>query len=127
MIGEVQSLSEQVAGLTASLQTSDSSKASHAAEIETLRSRLDEQIAKLASASHEGSLADVQAELGKANDRINILEKEVEGEKTKQGESEKEHEDLLVLLEELSQKRKRDRAKMKDAQLDVSEDEEGDE
>lgn len=44
----------------------------------------------------------------------------------KKKEQEKEQEDLLVFLEELSEKRKRDKAKMRTAGLDVSEDE-GDE
>lgn len=42
-------------------------------------------------------------------------------------EAEKEQEDLLVFLEELSSKRKRDKAKMKEAGMEVSEDEGGDE
>lgn len=56
------------------------------------------------------------------------LEKQItEGEK-KRKESEKEQEDLLVLLDELSTKRRKDRASMRGAGLEVSEDEdEGDE
>jgi len=128
LIGEVQSLSEQVATLTTSLQTSDSGKAYHVTELGTLRTQLDEEKAKIAaSTAVEGVLADVRAELGKASELASELEKELEQEKVKLGEQEKEHEDLLVLLEELSQKRKRDRTKMKDAGLSVSdaEDEEG--
>jgi len=128
LIGEVQSLSEQVATLTTSLQTSDWGKAYHVTELGTLRTQLDEEKAKIAaSTAVEGVLADVRAELGKASERASELEKELEQEKVKLGEQEKEHEDLLVLLEELSQKRKRDRTKMKDAGLSVSdaEDEEG--
>ena len=41
----------------------------------------------------------------------------------KKGEVEKEQEDLLVFLEELSTKRRRDKEKMKQAGLDVSDDE----
>lgn len=97
-------------------------------ELGTLRTQLDEEKAKIAaSTAVEGVLADVRAELGKAGERASELEKELEQEKVKLGEQEKEHEDLLVLLEELSQKRKRDRTKLKDAGLSVSdaEDEEG--
>ena len=54
------------------------------------------------------------------------LKKELEGERGKREEGEKEHEDLLVLLEELSQKRKRDKEKMKTGGMDVSEGEEDD-
>jgi hypothetical protein len=46
-------------------------------------------------------------------------------EKTK--EVEKEQEDLLVLLDEISVKRKRDKEAMRAANLEVSEDEGGDE
>ena len=41
----------------------------------------------------------------------------------KKGEAEKEQEDLLVFLEELSTKRRRDKEKMKQAGLEVSDDE----
>lgn len=43
------------------------------------------------------------------------------------GENEKEHEDLLVLLEEMSEKRKKDRERIKALGGEVSEDEEEDE
>ncbi|KAI9639252.1 uncharacterized protein MKK02DRAFT_39548 [Dioszegia hungarica] len=59
--------------------------------------------------------------------RIEELEKELEGVKGKMGENEKEHEDLLVLLEEMSEKRKKDRERIKALGGEVSEDEEEDE
>lgn len=40
---------------------------------------------------------------------------------------EKEQEDLLVLLDEMSSKRKKDKARLREAGLDVSEDEAEDE
>ena len=46
--------------------------------------------------------------------------------KERKDEQEKEHEDLLVYLEEVSEKRRRDKAAMRTAGLDVSEDEGGD-
>lgn len=46
---------------------------------------------------------------------------------TKHGEDEKEQEDLLVLLEELSSKRRKDKVRLKEAGLEVSDEEEGDE
>ena len=51
---------------------------------------------------------------------------ELAAEKTKRAEVEKEQEDLLVLLDELSDKRKRDKQKMKDAGWEVSDDDEDD-
>ena len=50
--------------------------------------------------------------------------KETEGEKR---DVEKEQEDLLVLLDEMSTKRRRDKARMREVGLDVSEDEVEDE
>ena len=183
LVSEVQSLSEQVATLSTSLQTSDATRSTHASDLETLRQshasdlekiqkELEAEKDKLAtSASDSSALSDVRSELGKAHARIQELEKERDGlkkaaetadtggggkkgkkadtsqadkradaaekkakdlekelgeEKTKREEGEKEHEDLLVLLEELSQKRKRDKARMKEKGLDVSEGEEDD-
>lgn len=47
----------------------------------------------------------------------------VQGEKE---EIEKEQDDLLVLLEDLSTRRKSDKARMRDAQLEVSSDDDDD-
>ena len=57
----------------------------------------------------------------KVNESTGELDK-VRAQKT---EAEKEQEDLLVFLEELSSKRKRDKAKMKEAGMEVSEGEGG--
>jgi hypothetical protein len=103
---------------------------------------------------HSAELEGVRAELGKAKARIEILEpletrvgeleglvssgesekarvetleKELEEERTKRQEGEKEHEDLLVLLDELSSKRRKDKARMKEKDMEVSEGEEDDE
>ena len=117
----MQSLSEQVASLTTSLQSSDSVKFSLATEVETLRKHLEDERAKIVeSASSSEAMSSISAELDKANGRIVDLDQDLQGEKVKQGEQEKEHEDLLVLLEELSQKRRRDRTRLKDAGLSVS-------
>ena len=47
--------------------------------------------------------------------------------KEKQKDLEKEQEDLLVLLDEVTTKRQRDKTRLKEAGLDVSEDEAEDE
>jgi chromosome segregation ATPase len=166
-------LSEQLAALSTSLQTADSAKSSHAAELEALHAQLEAERTKLASSANDiSALADLRTELGKTKshaedleeklrvsiesesglrDRIAAMEKELEtargppvGKKLKakveqlekevgkvqdlekELEEEKKHEDLLVLLEELSQKRKRDKAKMKEKGMEVSEGEEDD-
>ena len=51
----------------------------------------------------------------------------IEEEKQKRADAEKEQEDLLVLLNELSKKRKADKARLRDAGLEVSEDEDAEE
>jgi hypothetical protein len=55
--------------------------------------------------------------------KVGELEKQMKVSEEKKKEAEKEQEDLLVLLEELSTKRKRDKAKMREKSLEVSEDE----
>lgn len=55
------------------------------------------------------------------------MEVELQESNEKRKDVEKEQEDLLVFLEELSGKRRRDKQKMRDAGLDVSEDEGEDE
>jgi len=51
------------------------------------------------------------------------LEAALEAERAKRAEVEKEQEDLLVLLDELSGKRKKDKERMKEQGMEVSEDE----
>ena len=62
-------------------------------------------------------------------DQVASLSAELAAERSKESEAEKEQEDLLVLLDELSTKRSRDKGRMREAGLEVSEDEgeEGDE
>ena len=51
------------------------------------------------------------------------MEAAVEAERAKRAEVEKEQEDLLVLLDELSGKRTRDKERMRERGMEVSEDE----
>jgi hypothetical protein len=51
------------------------------------------------------------------------LDAALEAERTKRAEVEKEQEDLLVLLDELSGKRAKDKQRMKEQGMEVSEDE----
>ena len=55
------------------------------------------------------------------------LEVALDAERTKRTEVEKEQEDLLVLLDELSNKRTRDKQRMKEQGMEVSEDEDDEE
>jgi predicted nucleic acid-binding Zn-ribbon protein len=62
-------------------------------------------------------------EVASLTEQVSNLQSELETTKVKQAEAEKEQEDLLVLLEEISSKRKADRARMREAGMEVSEDE----
>ena len=55
--------------------------------------------------------------------QVDSLTTELEALKAKHAESEKEQEDLLVLLDELSTKRARDKERMREGGMEVSEDE----
>ncbi|KAH9824431.1 p115 like vesicle tethering protein [Melampsora americana] len=62
-------------------------------------------------------------EIKSLTEEVETLKEEAEKMMAAQKESEKEQEDLLVLLEEVTNKRKSDKALMKEKGLDVSEDE----
>lgn len=57
---------------------------------------------------------------------MQTLTTEVQTSEEKRKEVEKEQEDLLVLLDEVTNKRKGDKAKMRTAGMEVSEDEDDD-
>lgn len=59
-------------------------------------------------------------------ERISALSSELEALQKKHGETEKEQEDLLILLDELSTKRRRDKERLRAAGAEVSEDEDAD-
>jgi len=58
---------------------------------------------------------------------VDELNTQLSRAKEKQKDLEKEQEDLLVLLDEVTTKRQRDKTRLKEAGLDVSEDEAEDE
>ncbi|KAL8283699.1 hypothetical protein RQP46_005494 [Phenoliferia psychrophenolica] len=66
-------------------------------------------------------------EVAKLTEQVVALQSEVTEARGDKQLADKEQEDLLVLLEELSAKRKADKARMREAQLEVSDDEEDDE
>jgi hypothetical protein len=83
------------------------------AEIEKLKQKDSSPV--LPPAGEDSSAKDAE---------IAQLKRELEEAQTKVAESEKEQEDLLVLLEEVMSKRKADKVKMRQAGMEVSEDEE---
>ncbi|KAH8103420.1 p115 like vesicle tethering protein [Cristinia sonorae] len=84
-----------------------------AQEIESLKSQLR---TANAAANDRQALDDLQAQLA-------VLQVAYDEDAEKRKEVEKEQEDLLVLLDELNGKRSRDKQRMREAGLDVSEDE----
>ena len=138
----MQSLSEQITSLTTSLQAAESKSTDLNAKHSALQSDLD--AARTLSAATgdtskrleqlEATSLDLRNQLeaakksaASAESLQTKAEEEIKEERAKREENEKEHEDLLVLLEELSQKRRRDREKMKAKGMDVSEDEDEEE
>ncbi|WWC61902.1 uncharacterized protein I303_104488 [Kwoniella dejecticola CBS 10117] len=68
-----------------------------------------------------GSGKQAKKRAAELDSKVKDLEKALEDEKQKREEESKEHEDLLVLLDELTAKRKADKKKMKDQGIEVSE------
>ncbi|KIK60771.1 hypothetical protein GYMLUDRAFT_200101 [Collybiopsis luxurians FD-317 M1] len=105
--------SAETAMLISSLQNSLRSQAQ---EIESLRAQLQQQPK---APSNDDEIAALKSQVESLRAALQVSEE-------KQKETEKEQEDLLVLLDEVTGKRRKDKAKMKEAGLEVSEDE-GDE
>jgi len=82
-----------------------------ATEVDTLQAQLQDL-----TTSSSAQLKDFHV-------RIAHLEAALEEAVGKKKDVEKEQEDLLVLLDEMSTKRRRDKARMREAGLEVSEDE----
>lgn len=116
--------------------------AKQAAEIETLQNKLKELTAT-SDATAETAAAEISQTTAKFADVCSVLfvkvltlsyceqelaslETALEAERTKRTEVEKEQEDLLVLLDELSNKRAKDKERMKEQGMEVSEDEDDD-
>ncbi|KAK0195971.1 p115 like vesicle tethering protein [Armillaria mellea] len=87
---------------------------------ETIRKQ-SEEIATLRSLLQEK--ASGVDEVATLKEHVSSLTSQLETSETKRKEVEKEQEDLLVLLDEVSSKRKRDKERLRGAGLDVSEDE----
>lgn len=78
------------------------------------------------SSEHEEERATMSKEISRLVEHVAKLESDIESANAKKSEAEKEQEDLLVLLEEISSKRKADKAKMREAGWEVSDDEDED-
>lgn len=67
------------------------------------------------------SIPDPAPQIAQLQQRIDELEADLAREQNSKREVEKEQEDLLVLLDELNLKRARDKSRMKDSGMDISE------
>lgn len=104
--------------LIASLRTTVSDQQKELAE-------LQQRVVDMSS-EHEEERATMSKEISRLVERVSSLESDIEAANAKKAEAEKEQEDLLVLLEEISSKRKADKVKMREAGWEVSEDEDED-
>jgi TolA-binding protein len=66
-------------------------------------------------------LPDPAPQIAQLQRRIDELEADLAREQNSKRELEKEQEDLLVLLDELNSKRARDKSRLKDAGIEISE------
>ncbi|GAA5908041.1 uncharacterized protein JCM6883_004097 [Sporobolomyces salmoneus] len=112
---DASSTSDLVTALRASL--SDQAK-----ELEEMR----ELVHQLQTEREEERVA-FQTEVASLSDTISKLANQVSTARAEKEETDREQEDLLVLLEDLSIKRKKDKRRMRIALMEVSEDEDGDE
>jgi hypothetical protein len=97
-------------------------------EIDALQLRLKELSATEARVRGHGYiwmllLTLIDRQLTESKARIAELEAELQTSDGRKREVEKEQEDLLVLLDDMSTKRRRDKQRMREAGMDVSEDE----
>jgi hypothetical protein len=97
-------------------------------EIDALQLRLKELSATEAQVRSYGCirmllLTMMDRQLADSEARVVELEAELQTSNGKKREVEKEQEDLLVLLDDMSTKRRRDKQRMREAGLEVSEDE----
>ncbi|QRW12917.1 transporter Uso1, related protein [Ceratobasidium sp. AG-Ba] len=113
------SMNEETSELIASLKETIRRQA---AEMEGLQGQLA-QITKEREEERESH----NTQIASLTEKVNEATSELDKVRAQKAEAEKEQEDVLVFLEELSAKRKRDKAKMKQAGLEVSEDEGEDE
>nr|ASF90195.1 hypothetical protein SPAR05478 [Bartheletia paradoxa] len=95
-----------------------------AVELATLRKELESM--KLTLTARDEELSVFRTTVDSSKTELAKKEKELEKAKLTASEAEKEQEDLLVLLEELSAKRRKDKERMKEKDMEVSEDEDDD-
>ncbi|CAE6441192.1 unnamed protein product [Rhizoctonia solani] len=132
--GELESLTEQLGKLTKERDELKGAQA-QAGEVEKVKKQLEEERTENASKleqmrkEREEERESHASQIAALTEKVAETTTELDKVRAQKADSEKEQEDLLVFLEELSSKRKKDKARMKEKGMDVSEDEdaEGDE
>ncbi|KAG8735971.1 hypothetical protein FRC10_009946 [Ceratobasidium sp. 414] len=111
------SMNEETTELIASLKETIRKQADEMEALQTQLTRVNKE--------REEERESHGAQIASLTEKVNETTGELDRVRAQKTEAEKEQEDVLVFLEELSAKRKRDKAKMREAGLDVSEDEGG--
>ncbi|CUA67014.1 Intracellular protein transport protein USO1 [Rhizoctonia solani] len=129
--GELESLTEQLGRLT---KERDELKGAQVqvGEVEKLKKQLEDERVEHTSKidqmrkEREEERESHASQIAVLTEKVNETTSELDKVRAQKGDSEKEQEDLLVFLEELSAKRKKDKVRMKERGLEVSEDEDAD-
>lgn len=145
---ELSQLSTQVSSLRDSLAAADEASRSRLSESEEQSSTLNSQLVlvrseldnlKTSHAVKDREITALKEQLEAAQgthtgasskeggDELENLREQLAASQLKQSDSEKEQEDLLVLLEEVTSKRKADKKRMREKGLEVSDDEDDEE
>ncbi|CAE6417937.1 hypothetical protein ACGC1H_005127 [Rhizoctonia solani] len=129
--GELESLTEQLGKLTKERDELKGAQA-QAGEVEKLKKQLDDERTEHTSKigqmrkEREEERESHASQIAALTEKVNETTSELDKVRAQKGDSEKEQEDLLVFLEELSSKRKKDKARMKEKGMEVSDDEDAD-
>ncbi|KAL7422028.1 Vesicle-mediated ER to Golgi transport protein [Cryptotrichosporon argae] len=127
--GEIQGNRDELAAARAELASAQAELATARSERDAAHADADAAKAAAVSAGAAGG-AGGESKPGegknKLKEKVRALEAELAEHRAKAADSEKEHEDLLVLLEEMSEKRRRDKERLRAHGDDVSEGEDDD-
>ncbi|KAJ1306045.1 hypothetical protein OPQ81_010758 [Rhizoctonia solani] len=129
--GEIESLTEKLGNLTKEKDELKGAQA-EAGEVEKIKKQLEEERVEHASKidqmrkEREEERESHASQIAALTEKVTETTTELDKVRAQKADSEKEQEDLLVFLEELSSKRKRDKARMREKGMDVSEDEDAD-
>ncbi|KAH9485606.1 General vesicular transport factor p115 [Psilocybe cubensis] len=115
-------LSEELNGHHADLLSGQSAEATML--IASLRDVIRQQTGEIESLQKRlNEVNNVESQVAELQKQVESLHSQLASSETKRKDVEKEQEDLLVLLDEVTSKRRKDKARLREAGLEVSEDE----